>query len=56
VVAFDAYADIRTTGAFILIDRVSTETVVASMIGFALRRATKSIIRPSPSARPNGRN
>ena len=38
--AFDAYADNRTTGAFILIDRYSNETVAAGMIDFALRRAT----------------
>jgi len=39
-VAFDAYADNRDTGAFILIDRYSNETVAAGMIDFALRRAT----------------
>ncbi len=39
-VAFDAYSDNRTTGAFILIDRISNETVAAGMIDFALRRAT----------------
>ena len=39
-VPFDAYADNRTTGAFILIDRASNETVAAGMIDFALRRAT----------------
>jgi bifunctional enzyme CysN/CysC len=39
-IAFDAYADNRTTGAFILIDRASNETVAAGMIDFALRRAT----------------
>ena len=39
-VPFDAYADNRTTGAFILIDRYSNETVAAGMIDFALRRAT----------------
>ena len=39
-IAFDVYADNRTTGAFILIDRVSNETVAAGMIDFALRRAT----------------
>jgi bifunctional enzyme CysN/CysC len=38
--AFDAYADNRDTGAFILIDRYSNETVAAGMIDFALRRAT----------------
>jgi bifunctional enzyme CysN/CysC len=39
-VAFDAYADNRATGAFMLIDRYSNETVAAGMIDFALRRAT----------------
>jgi bifunctional enzyme CysN/CysC len=39
-VVFDAYADNRNTGAFILIDRYSNETVAAGMINFALRRAT----------------
>jgi bifunctional enzyme CysN/CysC len=39
-IAFDPYADNRTTGAFILIDRTSNETVAAGMIDFALRRAT----------------
>jgi bifunctional enzyme CysN/CysC len=39
-VVFDAYADNRETGAFILIDRYSNETVAAGMVDFALRRAT----------------
>jgi bifunctional enzyme CysN/CysC len=39
-VLFDAYADNRDSGAFILIDRYSNETVAAGMIDFALRRAT----------------
>ena len=39
-VPFDIYADNRDTGAFILIDRYSNETVAAGMIDFALRRAT----------------
>lgn len=38
-VAFDAYADNRDTGAFILIDRYTNETLAAGMIDFALRRA-----------------
>jgi bifunctional enzyme CysN/CysC len=38
-VAFDAYADNRETGAFILIDRYSNATVGAGMIDFGLRRA-----------------
>ena len=39
-IAFDAYNDNRDTGAFILIDRYTNETVAAGMIDFALRRAT----------------
>jgi bifunctional enzyme CysN/CysC len=39
-VPFDAYGDNRTTGAFILIDHASNETVACGMIDFALRRAT----------------
>jgi bifunctional enzyme CysN/CysC len=37
---FDSYAENRDTGAFILIDRFTNETVAAGMIDFALRRAT----------------
>jgi bifunctional enzyme CysN/CysC len=39
-VAFDAYEDNRETGAFIIVDRYTNETVGAGMIVFALRRAT----------------
>ena len=38
-VAFDAYEDNRETGAFILIDRITNDTVGAGMIHYALRRA-----------------
>ena len=38
-VAFDAYADNRATGAFILIDRMTNNTVGAGMLRFALRRS-----------------
>ena len=38
-IAFDAYADNRETGAFILIDRYTNATVGAGMIDFGLRRA-----------------
>jgi bifunctional enzyme CysN/CysC len=38
-IAFDAYADNRATGAFILVDRFTNTTVAAGMIDFALRRA-----------------
>lgn len=38
-IAFDAYADNRQMGGFILIDRQTNETVGAGMLGFSLRRA-----------------
>jgi bifunctional enzyme CysN/CysC len=38
--AFDAYAENRDTGGFILIDRFTNATVAAGMIDFGLRRAT----------------
>jgi bifunctional enzyme CysN/CysC len=39
-IPFDPYSENRDTGAFILIDRASNETVAAGMIDFALRRAS----------------
>jgi bifunctional enzyme CysN/CysC len=39
-VAFDPYEANRTTGSFILIDRMTNQTVGAGMVWFALRRAT----------------
>jgi len=38
-IAFDPYADNRATGAFILIDRMTNNTVGAGMLRFALRRS-----------------
>lgn len=38
-VAFEAYAQNRALGGFILIDRISNQTVAAGMLHFALRRA-----------------
>jgi bifunctional enzyme CysN/CysC len=38
-IAFDAYADNRDTGGFILIDRFTNATVAAGLLHFALRRA-----------------
>ncbi len=38
-IAFDAYAEQRETGSFILIDRFTNQTVAAGMIEFSLRRA-----------------
>ncbi len=39
-IAFDPYAENRDMGGFILIDRLSNETVGVGMIDFALRRAS----------------
>jgi bifunctional enzyme CysN/CysC len=39
-VAFEPYSDSPAMGAFILIDRLSNETIGAGMIRFALRRAS----------------
>jgi bifunctional enzyme CysN/CysC len=38
-VPLDPYAEIRTTGAFILVDRFSHATAAAGMVDFALRRS-----------------
>ncbi|WAG80241.1 sulfate adenylyltransferase subunit CysN [Metapseudomonas furukawaii] len=38
-IPFDSYADNRDTGGFIVIDRLSNQTVGAGMLHFALRRA-----------------
>ena len=38
--AFDPYADNKVTGAFILIDRETNQTVAAGMVAESLRRAT----------------
>jgi bifunctional enzyme CysN/CysC len=39
-IPFDAYADNRDTGGFILVDRLTNATVAAGMIDYALRRST----------------
>ena len=39
-IAFDAYAENRETGSFIMIDRLTNATVAAGMIDFGLRRST----------------
>ncbi len=38
-IAFDAYAENRDTGGFILIDKMTNDTVCAGMLNFALRRS-----------------
>jgi len=45
-IAFDAYKENRDTGAFILIDRMSNNTVGAGMLHFALRRAHNVHLQP----------
>ena len=39
-IAFDPYAQNRTTGSFVLIDKITNDTVGAGMIDFQLRRAS----------------
>jgi bifunctional enzyme CysN/CysC len=39
-IAFDPYAEVPQTGAFIVIDRMTNLTVGAGMVDFSLRRAT----------------
>jgi bifunctional enzyme CysN/CysC len=45
-IAFDAYKDNRDTGAFILINRMTNNTVGAGMLHFALRRAHNVHMQP----------
>jgi bifunctional enzyme CysN/CysC len=45
-IAFDAYKDNRDTGAFILINRMTNNTVGAGMLHFALRRAHNVHLQP----------
>ncbi len=40
VIAFDPYAENRETGGFILIDKITNDTVGAGLVNFALRRST----------------
>lgn len=42
-IAFDPYGDNRTTGSFILIDKISNETVGVGMLDYALRRASNVV-------------
>jgi bifunctional enzyme CysN/CysC len=46
-VPFDAYKDNRDTGGFILIDRMSNNTVGAGMLHFALRRSHNIHLQPT---------
>ena len=44
-IAFDAYTDNRETGSFILIDKMTNNTVGAGLINFALRRSQNITIQ-----------
>ena len=50
-VVFEPYADSRTLGGFILIDRVTNATVAAGMLHFSLRRAQNVHRQPSDTSR-----
>jgi len=55
-IAFDAYKDNRDTGSFIIIDKMSNDTLGAGLINFALRRSqniTKQAIDVDKEARAN---
>ncbi|MDP1901617.1 MAG: sulfate adenylyltransferase subunit CysN [Rubrivivax sp.] len=45
-VPFDAYRELRETGGFIVIDRITLNTVGAGMLHFALRRAHNIALQP----------
>ena len=58
-IAFDAYADNRDTGSFILIDKMTNNTVGAGLINFALRRSqniTKQAVDIDKDARATLKN
>ena len=42
-IAFEPYKESKTLGGFVLIDRVSNQTVAAGMVAFGLRRATNLV-------------
>lgn len=42
-VAFDSYKSSHETGAFVLIDRITNNTVAAGMIDYALRRSSNIV-------------
>ena len=50
-VVFEAYADSRTLGGFILIDKISNRTVGAGMLHFSLRRAQNVHWQPTDIGR-----
>ncbi len=50
-VVFEAYADNRTLGGFILIDKITNATVAAGMLHFSLRRAQNVHWQPTDITR-----
>jgi len=52
---FDPYSDNKTTGGFILIDRLTNNTVAAGMMDFALRRA-KNVVPQAFSVNQEARS
>jgi len=50
-IAFDPYLENRDTGGFILIDRLTNQTVGAGMLRFALRRAHNIHVQPTAVGR-----
>jgi bifunctional enzyme CysN/CysC len=52
-IVFEPYADSRTLGGFILIDRATHATVAAGMINFALRRSQNLHLQASAITRHN---
>ena len=50
-IVFDAYADNRTLGGFILIDKITNATVAAGMLHFSLRRAQNVHWQPTDITR-----
>jgi len=50
-IPFEPYADSRTLGGFILIDKMTNATVAAGMIHFSLRRAANIHWQPSDTSR-----
>lgn len=50
-IVFEAYADSRTLGGFILIDKISNRTVGAGMLHFSLRRAQNVHWQPTDIGR-----
>jgi bifunctional enzyme CysN/CysC len=50
-IVFESYADSRTLGGFILIDKVNNRTVAAGMLNFSLRRAQNVHWQPTDIGR-----